>query len=149
MSASTSRLARRLVVLAIVLSLWEALARLGVLNPFYIPPPGKVAATLFGLFADGEIWTHIEATFGAALLGLVLGVMVGAILGVCAALVPQVGDFIAAGDPLFRVYKNGRSLSEDAFRERVALGQERTLEQDPAFAFRIIVDIASKSVRKK
>jgi uncharacterized membrane protein len=61
-------------------------------------------------------------------------------------MVPQVGDFIAAGDPLFRVYKNGRSLSEDAFRERVALGQERTLEQDPMFAFRIIVDIASKAL---
>jgi uncharacterized membrane protein len=28
----------------------------------------------------------------------------------------------------------------------VAVGQERTLEQDPAFAFRIIVDIASKGL---
>jgi NitT/TauT family transport system permease protein len=92
MNASTSRVARRLVVLGIVLSLWEALARLGVLNPFYIPAPGKVAATLFGLFADGEIWTHIEAIFGAALLGLVLGVAVGAILGVSAALLPLVGE---------------------------------------------------------
>jgi NitT/TauT family transport system permease protein len=100
MSASTSRLARRLVVLGIVLSLWEALARLGVLNPFYIPPPGKVAATLFGLFADGEIWTHIEATFGAALLGLALGVVVGAILGVSAALLPLVGEIL---DPVMTV----------------------------------------------
>src|SRR5437868_5464930 len=100
MSASTSRLARRLVVLAIVLSLWEALARLGVLNPFYMPPPGKVAATLYGLFADGEIWAHIEATFGAALLGLALGVVVGAILGVSAALLPLVGEIL---DPVMTV----------------------------------------------
>ena len=100
MNASTSRLARRLVVLGTVLSLWEALARLGVLNPFYIPPPGKVAATLFGLFADGEIWTHIEATFGAALLGLALGVVVGAILGVSAALLPLVGEIL---DPVMTV----------------------------------------------
>src|SRR5437868_830783 len=100
MSASTSRLARRLVVLAIVLSLWEALARLGVLNPFYMPPPGKVAATLFALLADGEIWSHIEATFGAALLGLALGVIVGAILGVCAALLPSVGEIL---DPAMTV----------------------------------------------
>ena len=52
MSTTTTRLARRLVTLGIVLSLWEALARFGVLNPFYVPPPSKVAATLIALFAE-------------------------------------------------------------------------------------------------
>lgn len=61
-------------------------------------------------------------------------------------MVPQVGDFVAAGDPLFRVYKGGATLSVEAVRHSVAVGQERTLEQDPAFAFRIIVDIASKGL---
>ena len=61
-------------------------------------------------------------------------------------LVPEVGDFIAAGDPLFRLYEGGADLSEDRFLESVAIGQERTLEQDPMFAFRIIVDIASKAL---
>ena len=62
------------------------------------------------------------------------------------ALVPQVGDFIAAGDPLFRIYEGGEDLSADALRNSVAMGQERTLEQDPTYAFRIIVDIASKAL---
>lgn len=61
-------------------------------------------------------------------------------------LVPQVGDFIAAGDPLFRIFNGGENLSEDALRNSIALGQERTLEQDPTYAFRIIVDIASKAL---
>jgi uncharacterized membrane protein len=61
-------------------------------------------------------------------------------------LVPQVGDFIAAGDPLFRVYEGGEDLSGESLRQSVALGQERTLEQDPMYAFRIIVDIASKAL---
>jgi uncharacterized membrane protein len=61
-------------------------------------------------------------------------------------LVPQVGDFVAAGDPLFRVFQGGAALPADALRQSVAVGQERTLEQDPAFAFRIIVDIASKGL---
>lgn len=61
-------------------------------------------------------------------------------------LVPQVGDFVAIGDPLFRIFGNGARLSIDALAASVALGQERTLEQDPAFAFRIIVDIASKGL---
>jgi uncharacterized membrane protein len=61
-------------------------------------------------------------------------------------MVPQVGDFVAAGDPLFRVFRGGASLPVDAVRQSVAVGQERTLEQDPAFAFRILVDIASKGL---
>jgi uncharacterized membrane protein len=61
-------------------------------------------------------------------------------------LVPQVGDFIAAGDPLFRIYQGGESLAANDLLHAVAVGQERTLEQDPALAFRIIVDIACKGL---
>ena len=81
MSTAARLAARRFAALGIVLVLWEALVRFGLINPFYVPPPSKVGATLFDLFADGEIWTHIEATFGAALLGLLLGVVVGGALG--------------------------------------------------------------------
>jgi uncharacterized membrane protein len=61
-------------------------------------------------------------------------------------MVPEVGDFVAAGDPLFRIFQGGEELSENALLNSVALGHERTLEQDPMFAFRIIVDIASKAL---
>jgi uncharacterized membrane protein len=65
-------------------------------------------------------------------------------------LVPQVGDFVADGDPLFRVYRGAAAETPPsapvALRASVALGQERTLEQDPAFAFRILVDMASKGL---
>jgi uncharacterized membrane protein len=61
-------------------------------------------------------------------------------------LAPEVGDFVATDDALFRVYQGGQNLDEDDLRRAVALGAERTLEQDPAFAFRIIVDIASKAL---
>jgi uncharacterized membrane protein len=61
-------------------------------------------------------------------------------------LVPQVGDFVATGDPLFRIFQGGTALPADALCQSVAVGQERTLEQDPMFAFRIIVDIASKGL---
>jgi uncharacterized membrane protein len=60
-------------------------------------------------------------------------------------LVPQVGDFVAVGDPLFRILGSA-SPREDELHQSVAVGQERTLEQDPAFAFRILVDIASKGL---
>ena len=61
-------------------------------------------------------------------------------------LVPQVGDFVAAGDPLFRIFDGGETISDDTLRHSIAFGQERTLEQDPTYAFRIIVDITSKAL---
>ena len=61
-------------------------------------------------------------------------------------LVPEVGQFIADGDPLFRVYDGGNDLQESRLRNSVAVGSERTLEQDPTFALRIIVDIASRAL---
>ena len=61
-------------------------------------------------------------------------------------LVPQVGDFVAVGEPLLRLFQGGATLSGDVLCQSVAVGRERTLEQDPAFAFRIIVDIASKGL---
>jgi uncharacterized membrane protein len=59
-------------------------------------------------------------------------------------LVPQVGDFVPSGDPLFCVY--GGDLSGEDLRRSVVFGVERTTEQDPGFVFRIIVDIAIKAL---
>ena len=60
--------------------------------------------------------------------------------------VPQVGDFIATDEPLFRLYGGAASLDEGTLRSIVAFGPERTMEQDPTFAYRIIVDIALKAL---
>ncbi len=61
-------------------------------------------------------------------------------------MVPQVGDHVAAGDPLLRVFPEGARVSAADLCQSVAVGQERTLEQDATFAFRIMVDIASKGL---
>jgi uncharacterized membrane protein len=60
--------------------------------------------------------------------------------------VPQVGDFVATDEPLFKLYGLAASIDEDKLRECVAFGSERTMEQDPMFSFRILVDIALKAL---
>jgi uncharacterized membrane protein len=59
---------------------------------------------------------------------------------------PQVGDFVAADEPLFRLYGGAAQCDDDMLRQTVAFGPERTMEQDPMFAFRILVDIALKAL---
>lgn len=60
--------------------------------------------------------------------------------------VPQVGDFVAADEPLFNLYGGARLLDERMMRAAVAFGSERTLDQDPTFAFRIVVDMAIRAL---
>jgi uncharacterized membrane protein len=59
---------------------------------------------------------------------------------------PQVGDFVAAEEPLFMLHGGAMAIDDRAVRSTVAFGPERTLEQDPMFAFRIIVDIGLKAL---
>lgn len=60
-------------------------------------------------------------------------------------LAPQVGDHMAVGDDLLRIY--GETTADvNALAQSVVVGFERTLEQDPTFAFRIMVDVASKGL---
>jgi uncharacterized membrane protein len=58
-----------------------------------------------------------------------------------------VGDFMNTGGVLVHVY--GGELGDRAAQElegMVALGDERTFDQDPAFAIRIMVDIANRAL---
>jgi uncharacterized membrane protein len=60
--------------------------------------------------------------------------------------VPQVGDFVAVDEPLFNLYGRAQSIDGETLRASVAVGSERTMDQDPTFAFRIVVDIALKAL---
>ena len=86
--------ARQLAASAVLLALWEAAGRGGMLNPIYMPSPSRIGAALVDLFSEGRIWPHLEATFTAALGGLALGIAVGILLGVAAALVRFVAELL-------------------------------------------------------
>lgn len=61
------------------------------------------------------------------------------------ALVQAVGEYVGPGQVLLRVRGAG-TLDEDALRSAIEIGEERTIEQDPAFAMRIIVDTAIRAL---
>ncbi len=60
----------------------------------------------------------------------------------------QVGDFVSTGQPLFLLYGGAAAADDDTLRAAIALGLERTIEEDSTFAFRVIVDIAVKALSK-
>ena len=58
------------------------------------------------------------------------------------------GDFVSEGSGVLDVYCDPPPprIAEHRLRGMVALGTERTIEQDPAFALRILVDIAERAL---
>ncbi|MGW6985342.1 DUF2254 domain-containing protein [Streptomyces sp. NPDC054932] len=58
----------------------------------------------------------------------------------------QIGDFVPPGSTLVEAHGSGPSPDPRRVTGLVALGTERTIEQDPAFALRILVDIAIRAL---
>lgn len=85
---------RRCVTLLGLLILWEAGARVGWMDPFYLPPPSTVGRVMFTLAVSGELWPHLGATAVAAFAGLLVGLGLGIGLGFAAALSPILAELL-------------------------------------------------------
>lgn len=57
-----------------------------------------------------------------------------------------IGDFVPPGSVLVEVHGGGSRPDPERVTRLVALGAERTIEQDPAFALRVLVDIAIRAL---
>jgi uncharacterized membrane protein len=63
------------------------------------------------------------------------------------AMQAAVGDFVTTGQHLIAVFGDGAAPAKASrLQAMIALGAERTVEQDPAFAIRIMADIAVKAL---
>ena len=56
------------------------------------------------------------------------------------------GDLVVEGSPLFRIRGGSTPIDEGWLQGAVAIGDERTMRQDPAFAFRLLADISAKAL---
>jgi uncharacterized membrane protein len=61
-------------------------------------------------------------------------------------LVPGPGDFVRGGAPLFRLSEPAGKMRDSLLLDSLVLAQERSPDQDPAFVFRILVDVAVKAL---
>jgi uncharacterized membrane protein len=57
-----------------------------------------------------------------------------------------VGDTVVDSTPVLRVFGAARSVEERALTNAIGMGEERTFEQDPKYAIRLLVDIAIKAL---
>jgi ABC-type nitrate/sulfonate/bicarbonate transport system, permease component len=67
----------RLLFLAVVLALWEGVARLGWVQEFVMSRPSRVFAWLGEALTGGFFWINVGVTLRETLLGLLIGCVLG------------------------------------------------------------------------
>jgi ABC-type nitrate/sulfonate/bicarbonate transport system permease component len=96
--------------LAAILGAWETLSTLELLNPFFFPPPSRLAAGFHELIVAGypdgiRIQTHVAVTLRRVLAGFAGSVAIGVPLGIVIGAVPVL-------DRLTRhIFTFGRSIA--------------------------------------
>ncbi|MGM0447131.1 MAG: ABC transporter permease [Methanobacteriota archaeon] len=96
-----------LVPVALVLT-WHVAVATGVFAAHQLPAPLRVAETLYGLAASGELWGHVAITLRRVALGSGLGISVGILFGTVTGLSRAASDLL---DPLLQSLKNIPSLA--------------------------------------
>lgn len=76
----------RLIGPALVLILWEAASRLGLLSPYTLSAPSTALFTGYQLIVDGTLVAHLLASAARAYTGLFLGVAAGVVLALFSGL---------------------------------------------------------------
>lgn len=77
----SERLTLRAIVLAVIVIVWEGLARVGLVSEFWVSRPLAIAERLGEDFAAGAVWVHLTRTLEETFLGFLLGAVAGIVAG--------------------------------------------------------------------
>ncbi|MCH6240224.1 taurine ABC transporter permease TauC [Escherichia coli] len=93
--------------LAVLLTVWWAVAALQLISPLFLPPPQQVLAKLLTIagpqgFMDATLWQHLAASLTRIVLALVAAVLIGIPVGIAMGLSPTVRGIL---DPIIELYR--------------------------------------------
>ena len=96
-----------LLPLALALG-WEAAVRAGLAQGRLLPPPSRIAATLWELARSGDLWMHVSATLVRVGLGFALGAAAGIVASALTATLPTLRRLV---DPSLQALRAVPSLA--------------------------------------
>lgn len=93
--------------LAVLLAVWWAVAALQLINPLFLPPPGRVLQKLITIagpqgFMDATLWQHLAASLTRIVIALLAAVLIGVPVGIAMGLNSTVRGIL---DPLIELYR--------------------------------------------
>jgi sulfonate transport system permease protein len=73
---------------ALVVLLWEAAARFGLIAPHVLPAPSRVLETAVDMARTGDLFVHLGVSLLRAAVGFVIGGSIGLVLGIVVGFSP-------------------------------------------------------------
>ncbi len=100
--------ARRSVAVLVLLVLWEAVPRLGLVDRTFLPPFSEVMAAWWELLLDGRLLGDARASLTRSLSGFGLAVAIGVPLGLLIGWYRPLADLL---NPLLELFRNTAALA--------------------------------------
>ncbi|MFF5212433.1 ABC transporter permease [Streptosporangium sp. NPDC000396] len=99
---------RRTVAMVVLAALWEALPRLGVVDPTFLTPLSGVLAAWWDLLLSGELLDHTRASLIRSLSGFALAIVVAIPLGLLIGWYKPLADLL---NPVLELFRNTAALA--------------------------------------
>ncbi|WP_307688819.1 ABC transporter permease [Variovorax ginsengisoli] len=96
------RIAERGFGILLLLAVWEALPRLGVVSDAYLSPPSAVLRSIVELATQGLLWKHVGASLQRSLWGLLLAISTGVVLGLSMGSFRRLENIV---DPVLQLFR--------------------------------------------
>ncbi len=99
---------KRVIAIALLLILWEAAPRAGLVSAAFLPPFSKVALAWIDMLQDGTTLANLTASVVRSATGFGLALLVGVPLGLLIGWYKGAGDVL---NPLIEVFRNTATLA--------------------------------------
>ncbi|WP_433527010.1 ABC transporter permease [Nocardia pseudovaccinii] len=94
--------------IGLLVAVWEAAPRLGLVDEVFLPPFSTVAQAFIDLVRSGEMWEHVSTSLARSATGFSLALAVAIPVGVAIAWYRPVADFL---NPILELFRNTAALA--------------------------------------
>ncbi|MET8872819.1 ABC transporter permease [Nocardia sp. NPDC004604] len=94
--------------IGLLVAVWEAAPRLGLVDEVFLPPFSTVAQAFVDLVQSGEMWEHVSTSLTRSATGFSLALAVAIPVGVAIAWYKPVADFL---NPILELFRNTAALA--------------------------------------
>jgi len=102
------RIGRGLLGIALLALVWELFPRLGVVDPYFMPPLHTVLQAWWDLASGGDLWVHVKASLVRSFLGFGIATVVAIPLGAAIAWYRPIREILT---PPLEIFRNTAALA--------------------------------------
>jgi len=72
----------QILIAVLFFAIWEAAARLKLIDPFITSQPSRIIKTIVNLYSEGHLFNHIAVTCTETVIGFIAGTVIGIIVAI-------------------------------------------------------------------